>query len=232
MKSINNINKIWQRLKYAYGDTKIMLSRKLQILWKSDLKSRDPEKLIYAISIFTNILCELILLASKHGIEANLYYSDALPKIYQQKETWQKLLKFLEKEEKLQQQKLIINNSGRNNRDPSSKSSNNKGKKESYFSPNLNQPHCHIWGESARSSEHIATFSPGSLKIFQYFTSKTFTKKTPAAQLKILQEKDSATRVFFQEPTLHKEITIKEDVSVILSALIQATTNTLSKIMQ
>ena len=83
LKSISNINKIWQRLKYAYGDTTIMLSRKLQILLRSDLKSMDPEKLIYAISIFTNILCELILLASKHGIEANLYYSDALPKIYQ-----------------------------------------------------------------------------------------------------------------------------------------------------
>ena len=105
-----------------------MLSRKLQTLSKSDLKLRDPEKLIYAISTFNNILRELILLANKHGIEANLYYGDALPKIYQQlgdrrltrflssiseeepneKETWQKLLKLLEKEEKLQQQKLII----------------------------------------------------------------------------------------------------------------------------
>ena len=208
-----------------------MLSRKLQTLSKSDLKLRDPEKLIYAISTFTNILRELILLANKHGIEANLYYGDALPKIYQQlgdkrltrflssiseeepnqKETWQKLLKFLEKEEKLQQQKLIINNSKSDNRDPISKSSSNKGRKESYFSPKLNEPHCHICGESARSSEHIATFGPGGLRFYK--------------------TKDSATSAFFQEPTLHKENTMKEDVSVILSVLIQAIANTPSKIM-
>ena len=183
VRSINNIHEIWQKLKSAYGDTKIMLSRKLRTLSKSDLKLRDPEKLIYAISTFTNILCELILLANKPGIEADLYYGDALSKIYQQlgdrrltrflssiseeepneKETWQKILKFLEKEEKLQQQKLIINNSRSDNRDPSSKSSNNKGKKGSYFSPNLNEPHCHICGESAGSSEHTATFGPGGL---------------------------------------------------------------------
>ena len=190
---MNNINKIWQKLKSAYGDTKTTLSSKLQTLSKSHLKSRDPEKVIYAISTFTNILHELILLASKHGIEANLYYEDALPKIYQQlgdrrltrflssiseeepneKETWQKLLKSLKKEEKLQQQKLIIN----------------KGKKESYFSPNLNEPHCHICGESAGSSEHIATFAPGGLKIIQYFTCKTFTEKAFAALLNILRDK-------------------------------------------
>ena len=44
----------------------------------------DPEKLMYAISTFTNIVRELALLANKHGIEANLYYGDALPNIYQQ----------------------------------------------------------------------------------------------------------------------------------------------------
>ena len=64
----------------------------------------------------------------------------------------EKLLKFLEKEEKLQQQKLIINNSRSDNRDPSSESSNNIGKNESYFSTKLNKPHCHICGESAGSS--------------------------------------------------------------------------------
>ena len=123
-----------------------------------------------------------------------MYYGDAIPKIYQQlgdrrltrflliiseeepneKEKWQRLLKFLEKEEKLQQQKLINNNSRSDNRDPSSKSSNNKRKKESYFSPKLNEPR-HICGESAGSSEHIATVGPGGLKIIQYFTCKTCT---------------------------------------------------------
>ena len=96
-----------------------MLSRNFQTLSKSDLKLRDTEKLLYAISTFTNILRELTPLANKHGIEGNLYYSDVIPKIYQrlgdrrltwflssiseeepnEKETLLKHLKFLEKEE-------------------------------------------------------------------------------------------------------------------------------------
>ena len=116
------------------------------------------------------------------------------------------------------------------NQDPPSKSSN-KGRKESSFSPKLNEQHSHICGESAGSSEHIATFGLGDLKIIQYFTCKTFKEKTPAARLKILRDKGFCSSAFFQEPTLHKENTMKEDVSVILSVLIQAIANTPSKIM-
>ena len=135
---------IWARLKRML-DTKILLTKKLQILAKCDLvKSRDPEKLVYAISTFTNILRETIQLAEKHKIEENLYYGDALSKnlsttwwltggwqdfwriaddVPNEKETWRRLLIFLEKEEKLQQQKSIINGCKNNNKDgmPSSK---------------------------------------------------------------------------------------------------------------
>ena len=150
VRSIDDIDDIWARLKTAYGDTKILLTKKLQTLAKCDLvKSRDPEKLVYAISTFTNILRETIQLAEKHKIEENLYYGDALSKIYQQlgdwrltrfltsiaddvpneKETWRRLLIFLEKEEKLQQQKSIINGCKNNNKDGMSNPPNDSATK-------------------------------------------------------------------------------------------------------
>ena len=124
------MNEIWTRLKHAYGDAKTMLCKKLQTLSKTDItRTRDPEKLVYTISKFSNIIREVMQLAKQHNIEDNLFYGDTLSKIYQQlgdrrltrflsniadddlseKETWENLLHFLEKEEKLHQQKLNIN---------------------------------------------------------------------------------------------------------------------------
>ena len=105
-----------------------MLFKKLQTLSKTDTtKTRDPEKLVHTLSKFTNLIRELVSLTKQYKIEDNLYYADALPKIYQQlgdgrmtrflstidddpseRETWQRLLTFLDKEEKLNQHKLLI----------------------------------------------------------------------------------------------------------------------------
>ena len=51
VKSIENIDDIWLQLRTAYGDTKILLTKKIQTLSRCDLsRSRDPEKLHYALS--------------------------------------------------------------------------------------------------------------------------------------------------------------------------------------
>ena len=217
VRSIDNIDDIWFRLKKAYGDTKIMLTRKLQTLSKSDLaKTKDPEKLFYTISKFTNILREVMLLAKQHNIEANLYYGDALSKIYQQlgdnrltrflsntadeeldeKQTWERLLSFLEKEEQIQQQKSIINNHKNDVKDPPSNSTkygtarfSNKKVQDSFNSHITSEPHCFFCGNSAGLDEHVPTFGPGGKKIIQYFTCKRFVEKSPASRLSTLREK-------------------------------------------
>ena len=71
---------------------------------------------------------DIILLAQKHKIEDSLFHGDGLERIYKligdgrmtwwlssiwdeelsRKQTWEKLVKFLEKEQKLQQQKMLI----------------------------------------------------------------------------------------------------------------------------
>ena len=218
VRSPNNIDDIWLKLKKSYGDTKNMLSKKLQTLSRSDLtKIRDPEKLVYAISKFTSIIREAILLAKQHGIEDNLYYGDSLSKIYQQlgdgrltrflasiadeepteEDTWDRLLTFLEKEEKINQQKLVIHGHQNEKKEAPSNQPNNSRryhsnkKPDSFFSDqSTNQePHCQLCGETSSSTEHITSNGPGGTRIIQYYTCKSFVEKTPAARLATLKEK-------------------------------------------
>lgn len=210
VRSINDIDEIWKRLKVAYGDTKIMLSKKLQLLTKTDLsKIKDPAKLVIAISSLTNMLREIMTMAKRHNIESNLYYGDTLPNVYahlgdgrltrflssitddkpDEKETWQCLLKFLEREENLQQQKSTINNLKTERKEgPPIKPNRSGGKPTTYFGSS-ESPICHICGESPGSSDHVATYGPNNVKIIQYFTCKKFVEKTPASRLKSIRDK-------------------------------------------
>ena len=50
VKNLQEIDDIWRKLQQTYGNTKIMLSRKLESLAKSDLsRTRDLEKLVHLI---------------------------------------------------------------------------------------------------------------------------------------------------------------------------------------
>ena len=85
VKSLDNISTIWTQLRATYGDTKILLSKKIQAIHQLEplSKTRDPEKLINGYSKLINMLRDLMQLGKKHHIEPHLYYGDALDKIYQ-----------------------------------------------------------------------------------------------------------------------------------------------------
>ena len=130
VKSVDNIREIWRRLKFAYGDPKTMLQRKLNEIggdveiWRI----KDPEKLIEGLSKIVNIARDLMKLAKEHHIKSRLYNGDALERIYkmmgevrvtrwltyscdedlEDEELWKALIKFLEKEQRVQQQKFLI----------------------------------------------------------------------------------------------------------------------------
>ena len=206
VKSINDIDEIWRRLKAAFGDTKIMLMKKIQSLSKTDLsKIRDPEKLVVALSSLTNMLREVMDMAKKHNIESNLYYGETLNIIYthlgdarltrflasinedqpDEKETWQRLLKFLEREESLQQQKCTINNFKSDRKEEPPKPSKPGRQKGSYYGGPTQSPTCQICGET----NHAATYGPDNTKIVQYFACQKFVEMTPAARLKTIRDK-------------------------------------------
>ena len=78
VKNIPDINDIWKALKAAYGDTKRLLTKKLQTLSDKDplYRIKDPEKLIEAITSVINIIKELMRLTLEHHLEESLFYGD------------------------------------------------------------------------------------------------------------------------------------------------------------
>ena len=61
-----------------------MLIKEIQTLTNLDLtRTRDPEKLVFILSVICNTIKDIMTLAVKHGIEDNLYYADSLQRIYQ-----------------------------------------------------------------------------------------------------------------------------------------------------
>lgn len=85
VKGLTDIDEIWDRLKKAYGNTKLLLSRKLGDIKKLEPLSKlkeDPTKVLNVVTRLINILRDLIQLAEKHDIENQLYYGDGLEQIY------------------------------------------------------------------------------------------------------------------------------------------------------
>ena len=107
----------------------MMLTKKLHQISTLDNLShtKDQQAIALSLSKIVTMLKDTITLAETHNIEQNLYYSDGLTRIYNlldesrlsrwlrsitkvedQKEIWQKLVTFLEAEQKLKQQKINI----------------------------------------------------------------------------------------------------------------------------
>ena len=129
VKDVNDIDDIWKRLKEAYGDTKMMLAKKLSELNNIENfgKIKDSSKAIDTVSKLINLMKDLLQLSKRHKIQNHLFYGDGLEKIYrlmgdgrinrwlsQKSEDlegealWLELIQFLEKELKICQQKALI----------------------------------------------------------------------------------------------------------------------------
>ena len=80
--NIQNIDKIWKRLKKAYGDAKIMLSRKLTELDNLEpiWEIKSPAKIAESLTKLISTIKDLMQLS--YDIEPKLYNSDALDKMY------------------------------------------------------------------------------------------------------------------------------------------------------
>ena len=130
MKDVVDISDIWARLIAAYGDPKIMLSKKIAEVHKvEDLwKQKDPEKFVLALSIIINLMRDLMHMAKEHSIESKLYHGDAIDKIHgllgharfrkwltivcdedvqEGEQHWNGLVQFLEKEVKISQHEMV-----------------------------------------------------------------------------------------------------------------------------
>ena len=147
VKRLDIMDEIWDNLKKAFGDPRVMMMKKLgelDTLGHLD-KVREAEKIKEGLNKVVNIMQDLMKLAADHHIEEKLYYGESIYSIYrilgdvrvtkfiekncevvlQGAQLWKELEKFLEKEIKVQLKKSMIY---RTFPDKSSQSSKGEGK--------------------------------------------------------------------------------------------------------
>ena len=127
--ALEKIEEIWRRLISAYGNCKIMLSKKLEQLDNIDglWRNKQPAKVIDGLSKVVNCMQDLMKLSKRHDIEKTLFYGDAIEKIYklvgddrmtkwfgivhgkdwEGEQLWIEFITFLEKCISINQQKIL-----------------------------------------------------------------------------------------------------------------------------
>ena len=214
VKTLDDIDTIWTRLKSAYGDTKLLLSKKLKSIIENESLGRrqDTEHLIDSLNNLINTLKELMSLAEQHHIEEHLFYGDGLNQIYRTigstrltrwltsisndklspKTTWLRFIQFLEKELHLEQQKVLIYGSAEKKRQPprqdqrGNRSNKGPSSNNTYQNGPPQDPTCSICDSSIGSNDHVATIGPNKMQLIQYFTCKQFAEMTPANRYSFL----------------------------------------------
>ena len=214
VKSLDDIENIWIRLKKAYGDPKVMLKKKfadvkkIGPLWRLKDSERIKEGLVSVI----NLISDLMKLAEKHHIEAKLYNGDGIDMIYglmgdsmitrwltsisdetlEDEELWVRLVKFLEKELKVQQEKSLINRKVDDPvKDHGFKSDDKKNTNlKKYGTHHTSQDgketkHCHFCNELG----HVQTSGPRGSSLIQYFVCKKFVEMNPSQRFRELRSK-------------------------------------------
>ena len=212
VKGLTDIDIIWDRLIKAYGNSKILVSRKLADIKKLDpIKTKqDPAKTLKTITGIINLLRDLISLAQQHNIENQLYYGDCLDHVYtllgdirldrwltsicdediDEKDKWIKLINFLEKDVKLLQQRVLLKSTMTDKDDKDVRQPRpSKSRFGSHHAPSLVQEPICYFCDGKCSSEHIQTKGPWGKFVTQYFACKDFADKTPKERLSILKRK-------------------------------------------
>ena len=199
VKAETDINEIWRRLKSSFGNTNILLNKKLEDI--SNLESiwriKAPSKIAESLSKIIALMKNLMSLCKQHKIEAKLYNSDCIQRLYkllgdmrttrwfeficdreiEGKELWTELINFLEKDLKVQQQKQLISSS-----DPSKV----QRAHPSQYEPSNPQLKCAI----CNSFDHQTTSGPQGGRLVQYFACREFFQMSPAERFTILKNKN------------------------------------------
>ena len=223
VKGLEDVDEIWKRLVSAYGDPKIMLTKKLDSI--NDLeqiwKMKDSEKVISALQRIVNVMKDLAELSKEHKVENDLYYGDGLERIMKlldekrsmkwisetcdsklsNQQTWESVVKFLEKEAKILEHKINVLGKEESHEKPRIKDDPKpiqaSKRDQAHFSgnnansgSNLNDRDnaslsCHICGESG----HVATLGPGRKKVIQYFSCPVFVGYTCSERMEVIRKK-------------------------------------------
>ena len=210
VKSVDDIDEIWARLKQRYGDPKIMLAKKLEQINNLDnvWKYKNCEKISDCLNKIINLLKDLLKLAKKHRIEAKLFHGDALDRIYQKigdvrvtkwlddtcddelenEALWNKLIEFLEKESKIQQKKMLLWHKTetfertRDDKKPERGGRVHHAAQDVERKENLQCSICDATG-------HFSVSGNDGTKLIQYFACEKFALMTPQQRFNSLKNK-------------------------------------------
>jgi len=226
VKGEENIEEIWKRLKQAFGDVKIMLSKKISSLHNLEMiwKLKDDSKIAESLSRIISIIKDLLELSKKHNIQEKLFHGDALQKVYkligdkrvtkwldisceenlEGEDLWLQLTTFLEKELKVQQQKILISGVPDNNQI--------KTKFTDHHHP-IKKLNAHVTKQKVSDEnyllpinnncaicgayDHVSTNGPNGTKLIQYYTCKKFTEMTPHNRFLELRKKNLCYQCLF-----------------------------------
>ncbi|MCJ8344516.1 hypothetical protein MJH12_03175, partial [bacterium] len=184
---------------------------------------KDIEEIKDALVSLTNFIRDLIKLAKKHNIEAKLYNGEGIDIIYSlmgdarvtrwltsiceedlvDEDLWLRLMKFLEKELKVQQAKSLINRKSINPTDDPTKVKDKPLKfKQSFLTQNKDNQEeiqedreypCSFCGEVG----HAKTNGPKGSYLVQYFACRKFVESTPAQRFRVLRSKGLCHQCLF-----------------------------------
>ncbi len=212
VKDVRDIDDIWKRLIEAFGDTKIMLSKKvaqidteIEEFWKQ----KDPEKVVDNLSKLTNLMRDLMRLAKEHGIENKLYHGDAMERINalmdreryrrwlslscekessDEEQLWKDLLEFLEKEIKISQREVVLSSRRKQSAQPEKQTQkkNSSGDRAHVTQEESGNPVCAFCG----ATDHVPTKGPGGKKVVQYFVCQQFVEKSVKDRFSALMSKN------------------------------------------
>ena len=219
VKSMTDMEEIWNRLKDAYGDTKILLNNKLKDVSKFGeiWKIKDRSKGIEALSKLVFAMEELKELAVKHSIENYLYYGGALASLYKiigskdrdkfielhvdsnlsEEARWDKLTEFLKLKLKIHEELLVLEmpvpSNPKDDEKPAPRKEDVKSR-QPLSGKGVNTTFTSKTIESkpcllCGEEGHLLTRNHNFKKVIQYWSCKKFVEMSPAERFKLLKEK-------------------------------------------
>ena len=205
------LSEIWDKLIGAYGNVKLLLQNKISQLDELENlgKVKTDEKLVTSLSKVINMMSELKSLAEKHGLETKLYVGgglekvlsllgeererkffsknvDSSSKVLSEKEEWENLSAFLQKERSVREKLLLVQKSKESL--GISPTLNPKGKQGGSGMTHVSSPgvrsdlQCFLCGEAG----HTQSVDKGGNIHVDYVSCKLFVDSSCAERLQLL----------------------------------------------
>ena len=219
VKGLSTMKEIWSRLKEAFGDSEVLLRKKLKEvenlgpIWKC----RDKTKLVQILSKLIFVMIDLQELAEKHDIENDLYHGGAIQRVYEvlgnehrnkfirkyagenlsKKDKWNKLIEFVKYELRVQEEIVIVQkeNIPRQKSEEDQKADRDQKSdrdKKSRGSKSYSADSSKLEPKKCSlcdKSDHTVTLNFFGKQVVQYFSCKMFVDKSCHERYELVRDK-------------------------------------------